>query len=241
MSISITGHSLGAALATLNAYDIAQSGLNRSDPAAGGSGGRTEDIPIPKNWGDATARPVQPSKEETIPIAVFSFAGPKVGNDDFRDHLTNELGVKVLRLVNVNDIVPRSPGIFLPSYLRIVEDLINKIFFAYTQVGIELKLNNFDSPFLDPSRAHAPNCHNLEGYLHMVAGHQESGPFRLATSPPRDIALINKSCDFVKDEHSIPDCWWQIENKGLRKNPQGLWVEQERDDDDKPIPLNRTK
>lgn len=241
MSISITGHSLGAALATLNAYDIAQSGLNRSDPAAGGSGGRTEDIPIPKNWGDATARPVQPSKEETIPIAVFSFAGPKVGNGDFRDHLTNGLGVKVLRLVNVNDIVPRSPGIFLPNYLRIVEDLINKIFFAYTHVGLELKLNNFDSPFLDPSRAHAPNCHNLEGYLHMVAGHQESGPFRIATSPPRDIALVNKSCDFVKDEHFIPDCWWQIENKGLRKNTQGLWVEQERDDEDKPIPLNHTK
>ncbi len=241
MSISITGHSLGAALATLNAYDIAQSGLNRSDPAAGGSGGRTEDIPIPKNWGDATARPVQPSKEETIPIAVFSFASPKVGNDDFRNHVTNGLGVKVLRLVNVNDIVPRSPGLFLPNYLRIVEDLINKIFFDFTQVGLELKLNNFDSPFLDPSRAHAPNCHNLEGYLHMVAGHQESGPFRIATSPPRDIALVNKSCDFVKDEHFIPDCWWQIENKGLRKNAQGHWVEQERDDDDKPIPINRTK
>ena len=45
-----------------------------------------------------------------IPVTVFSFAGPRVGNLKFKERC-EELGVKVLRVVNVQDVVPTVPGI----------------------------------------------------------------------------------------------------------------------------------
>ena len=65
MSITITGHSLGSALAMISAYDIAEMGLNKTS-----DGGNAH-------------------------VSVFSFAGPRVGNVQFRERLNN-LGVKVI-------------------------------------------------------------------------------------------------------------------------------------------------
>ncbi|CAM6039328.1 unnamed protein product [Sphagnum compactum] len=247
LSITVTGHSLGAALATLNAYDIAQSGFNRiTDPAAAGAENNSSDedrndsCPIPENWGDKTAAPVRPDKEATIPIAVISFAGPRVGNNAFCDQL-NALGVKVLRVVNVNDIVPRVPGNLFPPQLSFIDKLIDLLPFTYSHAGVQLLVNNFDSPYLDPNRSNIFNCHNLEAYLHVVCGHQGSDglgrkPNSAAsfTSPlSRDIALVNKSSNFLKDGHFIPDSWWQIENKGLvYQISDGKWIQQTRDAED---------
>jgi predicted lipase len=52
-TISVSGHSLGAALALLTAYDIVDSGSNIS------------------------------AKGERLPVACFSFEGPRVGNPKF--------------------------------------------------------------------------------------------------------------------------------------------------------------
>ncbi|CAM6063588.1 unnamed protein product [Sphagnum tenellum] len=208
LSITITGHSLGSALATLNAYDIAQSGFNRINDLA---------------------------------AAVMSFAGPRVGNNAFCDQL-NALGVKVLRVVNVNDIVPRVPGILFPPQLSFINKIIDFLPFTYSHAGVQLLVNNFDSPYLDPKRSNILNCHNLEGYLHVVSGHQGSDGLGKKqnnsspsfTSPPsRDIALVNKSSDFLKDGHFVPDSWWQIENKGLvYQVSDGKWIQQTRDAED---------
>jgi hypothetical protein len=250
LSITVTGHSLGSALATLNAYDIAQSGLNRiTDPAAAGAENNNSDedwndrYPIPENWGDKTADPVRPDKEATIPIAVMSFAGPRVGNNAFC-HQLNALGVKVLRVVNVNDIAPRVPGNLFPPQLSFINKLIDLLPFTYSHAGVQLSVNNFDSPDLDPKRSNISNCHNLEGYLHVVYGHQRSDGLgkkqnsaAFTSRPCRDIALVNKSSNFLKDGHFIPDRWWQIENKGLvYVECEGKWVPQTRDAEDVPVP-----
>lgn len=71
VSVTLTGHSLGAALATLSSYDVKQM-LN-------------------------TYSAVRP-----IPVTVFAFASPRVGNRGFALRM-EEMGVKVLRLVNKHE------------------------------------------------------------------------------------------------------------------------------------------
>lgn len=84
VSITVTGHSLGAALALVSAYDIAEMGVN-------------------------IVRDREMTR--TIPITVFSFSGPWVGNLRFKDRC-DELGIKVLRVINVHDKVLTVPGLF---------------------------------------------------------------------------------------------------------------------------------
>ena len=44
----------------------------------------------------------------------------------------------------------------------------------------------------------------------------------------RDVALVNKDCDFLKDEHSVPPTWRQDLNRGLVRGPDGRWMQAER-------------
>ncbi|KAA8550801.1 hypothetical protein F0562_002485 [Nyssa sinensis] len=189
LSITITGHSLGSALAILSAYDIVETGLNVMD------------------------------NSRAVPVCVFSFSGPRVGNVRFKERL-EWLGLKVLRVVNVHDVVPKSPGLFFnetvpPMLMKLAEPLP----WSYSHVGVELTLDHTNSPFL--KQTSDPVCaHNLEAHLHLLDG------FVLASG--RDPALVNKACDFLKDHHMVPPYWKQDENKGMVRNKDGRWVQPER-------------
>ncbi|TVU08073.1 hypothetical protein EJB05_41458, partial [Eragrostis curvula] len=103
MSVTLAGHSMGSALATLLGYDLAELGLlNR----LGASGRR-------------------------VPVTVFSFGGPRVGNAAFKARC-DELGVKALRVANVRDPVTMVPGLFGGAWGG--GD-------CYTHVGVELTLD----------------------------------------------------------------------------------------------------
>uniref|UniRef100_A0A5B7AND3 Fungal lipase-type domain-containing protein n=1 Tax=Davidia involucrata TaxID=16924 RepID=A0A5B7AND3_DAVIN len=196
LSITITGHSLGAALALLTAYDIAEMKLNTVNNGK-------------------------------IPITVFSFSGPRVGNLKFKERC-DELGVKVLRVINVHDKVPTVPGIFANEkfqHQKYIEDTIS-FPWSYAHVGVELALDHTHSPFLKPTNDFGC-AHNLEAHLHLVDGfHGKGRRFCLVTK--RDIALVNKSCDFLKSEYGVPPHWRQDENKGMVRNSDGRWVLPER-------------
>lgn len=80
ISISVTGHSLGAALATLNAVDIAAQKLN-----------------IPKD---------QP--QNACPVTAFALACPRVGDSSFKKFFNGLRDLRELRVRNETDVVPKS-------------------------------------------------------------------------------------------------------------------------------------
>ncbi|KAB2602016.1 phospholipase A1-Igamma2 [Pyrus ussuriensis x Pyrus communis] len=196
LSITITGHSLGSALAILSAYDITETGLNVM------SDGRV------------------------VPVSVLSFSGPRVGNVRFKERLES-LGVKVLRVVNVHDVVPKSPGLFFnehvaPRVMKLAEGLP----WSYSHVGVELKLDHKNSPFLKPTND--PGCaHNLEAHLHLLDGYHGKG-HRFVLASGRDPALVNKASDFLKDHYLVPPYWRQDHNKGMVRCKDGRWIQAER-------------
>ncbi|XP_021842062.2 phospholipase A1-Igamma2, chloroplastic [Spinacia oleracea] len=196
VSITITGHSLGSALAILSAYDIAETGIHIG------------------------------SSNRATPISVISFSGPRVGNLRFKERL-EELGVKVLRVVNVHDMVPKAPGLVinekLPSgYLKLAQWSP----WSYCHVGVELALDHKNSLFLKDTND--PTCsHNLEAHLHLLDGYHGKGK-RFHLTMGRDIALVNKSCDFLKDHYQIPPYWRQDQNRGMIRSKDGRWIQEER-------------
>ncbi|KAG9154305.1 hypothetical protein Leryth_000758 [Lithospermum erythrorhizon] len=170
LSITITGHSLGAALSLLVADEI------------------------------STCIPDAPH------VAVFSFGGPRVGNRAFANRL-NDNNVKVLRIVNNQDVITRVPGMFVSEELDkklrsspATEKLLNMLDnmpWAYSHVGSELRVDTKMSPFLKPN-ADVSCCHDLEAYLHLVDGYLASNcPFR--ANAKRSLSrLINEQKSNIK-------------------------------------------
>lgn len=181
LSITVTGHSLGAAIATLNALDIVVKGYN-------------------KTTGE---------QNKAFPVTAIVFASPRVGDANFKKLCEGLEDLHVLRVTNEKDIVPNLPFDIPPS-------------FSFKHVGEELRIDTRKSPYVK-SMDDLGDFHNLELYIHGVAGTQGSeGGFTLEVD--RDIALVNKDLDGLKDEYKIPAGWWGIEdNKGMVLGDDGRW------------------
>jgi hypothetical protein len=238
LSITITGHSLGGALASLCAFDIVQSKCNEREITKTSQSEAAHQISLEKNNEKNEVINVLGS---TIPVSVFTYASPRIGNDAFRDRL-EELGVNILRVVNSHDIVPKVPGLLVNesmfdmfgTFERFVGPWLDRLPWTYTHAGVELKLNQSASPFVKRKRDYAAS-HNLDLYLHLLDGfHSRSRPFEPAVG--RDTALVNRFSDSLNDDLVVPSSWWQQENKGLIQNEAGVWVQPERSEDDIPCP-----
>ncbi|KAK0578000.1 hypothetical protein LWI29_003539 [Acer saccharum] len=197
VSLTITGHSLGGALAVLNAYEAAT----------------------------------------TIPgifINVISFGAPRVGNIAFKEKL-NQLGVKTLRVVVKQDLVPKLPGLFFNNILHKLNVINQRLNWVYRHVGTQLKLDVHLSPYVKRD-SNLSGSHNLELYLHLLDGYlDKKSKFRW--NARRDIALVNKSSDMLVEDLRIPEFWYQMPHKGLVLNKHGRWVKPGREPEDIPSPF----
>ncbi|KAF6175131.1 hypothetical protein GIB67_022812 [Kingdonia uniflora] len=99
---------------------------------------------------------------KNIPITVYSFGGPRVGNSHFKERC-EELGVKVLRIVNIKDPITKLPGVFMNERFRVLRGRYEVPWSCscYAHVGVELSLDFFKME--NPSYAH-----DIETYIRYI-------------------------------------------------------------------------
>ncbi|XP_022751958.1 phospholipase A1-IIdelta-like [Durio zibethinus] len=182
LSIVFTGHSLGASLSVISAFDVVENGF------------------------------------DNIPVAAFVFGCPQVGNKAFDERMKRYPNLTVLHIKNTIDLIPHYPSRLL----------------GYVYSGTKLVIDTRKSPSLKDSK-NPSDWHNLQAMLHIVAGwNGKEGEFVLKVK--RSLALVNKSCAFLKDECLVPESWWVEKNKGLVRNEDGEWVMAPPTDEDWPTP-----
>ncbi|XP_057247705.1 phospholipase A1-IIdelta-like isoform X2 [Beta vulgaris subsp. vulgaris] len=170
LSITFAGHSLGATLSVVSAFDVAE------------------------------------NLTTEIPVSAIVFGCPKVGNKSFKTRFDSYPNLKVLHVRNVIDLIPLYPFKLL----------------GYVNIGTELEIDTRKSNFLKDSK-NPSDWHNLQAILHIVNGwHGVKEEFKLVIK--RSIAIVNKSCDFLKEEYLVPPSWWIEKNKGMTLNEAGEWV-----------------
>ncbi|KAK7295292.1 hypothetical protein RJT34_18198 [Clitoria ternatea] len=144
LSLTITGHSLGAALAILSAYDITTTFKNAPMVTVVSFGG-------PRVGNDKFRGQLEKSGTRILRI---------VNSDD--------VITKVPGLVVHDDDVSCNESVHVSGlqswFRRIVEDMQ----LVYADVGQELRLSSRESPFL--RKGDVATCHDLKTYLHLVNG-----------------------------------------------------------------------
>jgi pimeloyl-ACP methyl ester carboxylesterase len=185
LSVVCTGHSLGASLATLAAFDIAANGVCGAD----------------------------------VPVAAIVFGSPQIGNPEFKEQFGELPDLHALHVRNKPDLIPLYPSGLL----------------GYANVGDVLAVDSKKSPYLKENTTNVGDYHNLQGILHTVAGwNGKDGEFKLQVH--RSVALVNKSCAFLKDNNLVPESWWVERNKGMVIGEAGLWQLEPPAEENLPVP-----
>ncbi|MCD7448564.1 hypothetical protein HAX54_044168 [Datura stramonium] len=154
-----------------------------------------------------------------FPVTAFVFACPRVGEANFKKAYDKLRNLPILRISNASDLIPNVPECGL------IDGSANE-WRLYEDVGFELSIDTTKSEYLKKD----VNGHILEVYLHGIAGTQGAkGEFKLEIN--RDIALMNKEDNALKDEYGVPVSWWIEKNKGMVQQEDGSWILMDHEDD----------
>lgn len=153
LSLTITGHSLGAALATLAAYDIKQSFKRAPLVTVISFGG-------PRVGNRSFRKRLEKQGTKVLRI---------VNSDDV---ITKVPGFVVEeeeeRSESEPEPEPESESCWLIRVGGWFQKCVEETQWAYSEVGRELRLSSRDSPHL--ARINVAKCHDLKTYLHLVDG-----------------------------------------------------------------------
>ncbi|VVB03386.1 unnamed protein product [Arabis nemorensis] len=150
LSLTITGHSLGAAIATLAAYDIKTTFKRAPMVTVISFGG-------PRVGNRSFRRLLEKQGTKVLRI---------VNSDDV---ITKVPGVVLEQEDNV-----KMTASIMPSW---IQRRVEETPWAYAEVGKELRLSSRDSPYVNS--INVATCHELKTYLHLVNGFVSSTcPFR---------------------------------------------------------------
>ncbi|XP_006364324.1 phospholipase A1-IIgamma-like [Solanum tuberosum] len=153
------------------------------------------------------------SSGKEFPVTAFVFASPKVGDLNFVNAVNKLEHLHIMRIHNLLDIVSKYPPI------------------GYFDVGQEIIIDTTKSPYLKLNPGDPHTRHNLEGYLHGIDGTQGIGPldgFKLEVN--RDLSLVNRIWDILKDEYLVPGAWWVEKHNGMVQQEDGKWILMDRED-----------
>ncbi|KAI5564129.1 hypothetical protein BDE02_14G038900 [Populus trichocarpa] len=154
LSLTITGHSLGAALATLAAYDI-KTTFNCAPLVTVISFGG------PRVGNRSFRRHLEKQGTKVLRI---------VNSDDV---ITKVPGF----VIDGENNVPNKGDLNMASLPSWIQKKVEDTQWVYAEVGRELRLSSKDSPYLNSINVAA--CHDLKTYLHLVNGFVSSScPFR---------------------------------------------------------------
>ncbi|GMI88400.1 DAD1-like seeding establishment-related lipase [Hibiscus trionum] len=197
MSITVAGHSLGAAMATLNAVDIAFNGYNKPTGSSTLSAG--------------------------CMVTAFSYAGPRIGNNGLKQ-LVNTLQdrLHILRITNAQDIIPMVPfDNFIWHYTHLGQELkIDSSKSEYLKPEMKQTAPELVYEMEQDRKIHLSPAHNLDIYLHTLALDQTGYGLEV----DHDIALVNKSLDGLKDCYMIPPNWWDNgKHSNMVQKDNGHW------------------
>lgn len=178
LSLTITGHSLGAALATLAAYDI-KTHFNGSPMATVFSFGG------PRVGNKCFRQQLEVQGTKVLRI---------VNSDDL---ITKVPGFVMDQGNDVADA--HLAAHHLPGWIqKCVEDAQ----WAYAEVGRELRLSSKDSPHL--SSINVAICHDLKTYLHLVEGFVSSTcPFKATASARTRRVLKNETTQRERERDRV--------------------------------------
>ncbi|KZV49063.1 Alpha/beta-Hydrolases superfamily protein [Dorcoceras hygrometricum] len=168
LSFTITGHSLGAALATVAAYDIKKTFGNSPLVTVISFAG-----PRVGNWSFRCELEKQGTKILRI-----------VNSDDLITKVPGFVRENNQQTLFSDNFPANTAAAGLGGW---VQKLVEDMQWVYADVGCELRLSSRDSPYL--SGGNIATCHDLKTYLHLVDGFVGSNcPFRATARK-----IINKN------------------------------------------------